>query len=317
MLMFPLFLFPAPLPSRGEPDEKRHNGNAWFRFGPVLIDCAQSARYCWWDGERMRVFVVTDAEDVSQIKAFVSRKICGSLNYSRSNPREGSYICVSVIELHDSVPLSKKPADKSANGSNLIVTVPIALTEEGYLELIYGIASRTKGKPGKNWEDPRGTLGLSSSYTGMDGNYKGLRWNESGWFWFGRGLINCTQSARCSWLDGEEARVVTVTNKTDLLKIKAFAWNNFQFRFGQGPIDPEYRDVVYTNSISFYNIPLPLPQGDQPLPDDNLIIHIPLSSQTTVERDEIITEYHNLMREIANPKEQDNPPKKRKWFLLW
>jgi len=336
-LMFSLFLCQSSAEQEMNKD-MRHNGNAWFRFGPALIDCAQSARCDWWDGKDIRRVIVTDRDDLLQIKAFVRTNFHRKFDYSPLVPEQiGNYMCVNAIALYNSIqPSSPSKSDRDSfiplvtsnnfilpiQRDNVIIHIPIAQTIE-YLDLVKGIASQVKEKTLKSQAKISEFPFSSSPLSGLDGMNKGLQSNGTRWFWFGLGLIDCAQSARCAWHDGKETRVMIVTDKKDLARIKAFAEKNFQWRLGQSPIVPEYHDVVYANAISFYNIPQSLSQDDQSLSEDNLIIHIPLSSQTTVERDEIVTEYHNLMREIENPKEKDSPnegesqPKKKQWFLLW
>ncbi|MCL1920296.1 MAG: hypothetical protein FWG50_04335 [Kiritimatiellaeota bacterium] len=307
ILMIPFFLHSSPAEQVAD-ENVIHNGNAWFRFGPALIDCAKSARCSWWEGADDRgMVVVTDKEDLSQLKAFVRENFYGKLDYAPVAPEQGSYFYATAIALYDS---AQPPApDKSGDGNSLIVHIPFGQTmgnrhieiKKEYLDLVKRIDSRTKEQSGKNRKGTGSIAGFSPPYSGLDGKNNGQRWNGIAWFWFGQALVDCAQSARCSWQDGENIKEVMVTGKEGLSLIKAFAKENFQWRLGNSPIVPEHQNVVYANAISLYNVSPPLFKDGQSPSADNLIIHIPLSPQTTVGRDEIIMGYQDLMRKIDAP----------------
>jgi len=129
------------------------------------------------------------------------------------------------------------------------------------------------------------------------------RHNGTSWFWFGQAVIDCAQSAECSFGYGEEhgeEEEIVITDQEDLTQIKAFVKKHFFEKFGFSPTIPDGgRNIRYVNVIILYSIPLS-PDDESPHYEE-VLVHIPISSQTTEgQYDGVVKEYHELIKAILN-----------------
>jgi len=135
--------------------------------------------------------------------------------------------------------------------------------------------------------------------------------NGTSWFWFGQAVIDSAQSAVCSfWYGlehGEESEEIVVVNQDDLFQIKAFVGKRFFKQFDFSPVKPDHRSIRYENTITLYSTRVK-PDGELPI-YDKVLVHIPISDQTTGgQYDDIVKEYHGLIKSITNKK------KEKKWW---
>jgi len=137
--------------------------------------------------------------------------------------------------------------------------------------------------------------------------------NGISWFWFGQAVVDSAQSAVCFFEDEErdEEQQIIVMNREDLSRIKAFVRGTFFEKFDFSPIFPEYLSLRYRNVIRLYSVRRQ-PNDESPDYYDKVLVHIPISEQTTGEQyDDIVKEYHDLIKSIKKT------PKKRTWWQIF
>ena len=331
ILIFPLILWSSPVAQVSTP-EIRCNGMDWFQVGSASIDCAQSARFFFHDEKSIIVLPVRDPSELLKIKTFVKEHFYPNFAYSPTEENTKSGYVFNAIALYDNVQsLSPK---RSPSENNLIVHVPLSPKtmdnrsgiEKEYRDLITAIISQTKKTPVGGKEKKGGPMELGFRLPPVPARFdsegtisvedRGMKSNGMDWFWFGPGLINCAQSARCVWRDEEDIREIAVTNKVDLSRIKLFAVQNFSMKFGSSPIAPKYGDTTHERIMSFYKSAQPPFHDNQSSSEDNLILHIPITSQTKGGNDDIDKEYYELMESITNPAKENSAKKKRWWHIF-
>ena len=144
-----------------------------------------------------------------------------------------------------------------------------------------------------------------------------MRMNGASWFWFGQAVIDSAQSATCSFWYGEGheefGEEIVVVKREDLARIKAFAQKKFFKKFDFSPTVPDGRAIRWGNDITFYSIRV---KPDDELPIyDKVLVYIPISNQTTGDQyDDIVREYHELIKSITTAQKEKSA---MKWWLLF
>jgi len=148
---------------------------------------------------------------------------------------------------------------------------------------------------------------------------KDVKHNGMSWFWFGQAVIDCAQSAVCSFghedEHEEQEKMIVVMGREDLSKIKTFVKEKFFDKFICSPNFPDYRSISYADVIALYSIRL---NPDDKLPlYDKVLVYIPISDQTAGgQYDDIVKEYHDLIKSIITSS-KESPPKKKKWWQIF